>query len=46
MITDVEFLSELTIRQDCRQWKLYLLFFMQEENSEEEDTRYPEDSME
>ena len=37
------FRSVLITKRDFRQLKLYLLYFMQEENSAEEDTKYPED---
>ena len=35
--------NSVITKRDFRQLKLYLLYFMQEENSAEEDTKYPED---
>ena len=43
VITEEVFRSVLITKRDFRQLKLYLLYFMQEENSAEEDTKYPED---
>ena len=42
---DVEFRQASTIKLEKLQLRWYLLFFMREENSAVEDTKYPEDFM-